>query len=753
MESLVCLDQYLNSHTGGLNYESFPNSMKEFMSTIHENFSEFDDLEWAGCLVESKKAEKLGYDLMPPLRVEEMEIECKEEEPRWIRKVEKPIPTRKEVVLYEDISFLQNLMDRERWIDQIIEAEFVATEKGKDFMTLDIDDVPCNYYSPTFMKNRSAPRGDSREYALKNVITQVPAPKKKVGVTVWAEGSKAMSRYSKAFGLDKLIVLYPEDLPSDKHESHVKYAATNAPGLEIEKIDTISLSKLAKISSQEFVEMYSLPKNSLFIINYLPQCMHLRHEFAYFVCIYLDREVIERSEVASLPPVQGDASYRLNHYQRWFHDKRPEIVSNGHGGIYDPLRKVRISYSQHGVFEDYIVNSNDMIGSDFVTRYISSMVEEDVDTKVKIAYSLEDKYPATDDEEDEINSDIDYSNILWQGGNEIPDLSQFNLPYEDVLYIPFLKTIEIETTSTGCLLWQGIKYGGFPRSRILTIAQDINYLVVVDIAYSRKDYFARRSRIPEKHRVPYNKNHIYACSYVVFFNTYSPVVSFKSTPLAYSPSGSRRGGSPDLKQYLLEGVGWNHTLGRLVLDEKSLIYGGPISFDYSSIKDKRFYEFDIQNRARTAFRFSTLDLHWEILSSSSTMILPIEFLRSTLFSKLKVQDVLDFTLNLIPYYSQSSDPDHDDIDLGEASYVVDNSFLDLPLNDELFDFESSFKPITVSDAINSRISDFRGYSVNTPSGSLMLDDGHAVILEPDSTFTIISVHTQEVLHRVSYLST
>jgi len=643
-----------------------------FMETIDPKAKVLDDECLRGYMIAKQMAADVGCTLGMFENVCDVPIDLKEQGSKLIFKEDRATPQRRNPPLFEDVRLATSLFERDNILSEIYHAEAVAAQSGKQFCHLTTDDVPCDHYYPNFMQERSQPRGDTREALMTKFADKFEAPQGcEVVTTIWAENSKAFGRYYDA-GFKKIIVLFPSDFPQSNYTRFKGYAQEKRPGLEIVCKDVASSCELFGMTSDEFIQIYNLDSSSFFLINFLPQFMHLRYGFSGFSCIYSDDSVLQNSEIGIVPDSFLSISALLDYYAIWFHENRPEMVKTGHGGIVDPIKRVRISYSQHGCFLDHWRSSSDFGEGAFIDQLLATYAGVVSESRLRLVKS------------DNIDGLLDYSqvgNLELYESSEAVDLSWVSLP-EGTIYFPSVNLIVMKSTLEGTVKHKDVVYGGFPHDRDIYGCEIEGAYYVMDVSFARKDFFARRSFIPERLRLPYSHQQIWDHAYVIFPSSAAKTGDYKTSLVTQR---EYLGQDSELRflEVIIPGLAWNVERKAIVYDENSYMYSGLFDFTYEPGGRRRYYEFDTQYAVRKSKNFRILDRSFELPASRSVQRVPPEVFQGMIVAAFHEKYLAGLIVEFISSYATYLD---------EADF---QGFVSMDSDDGLdFEFKSS---VSVSD--------------------------------------------------------
>lgn len=642
-----------------------------FLLAIDPDLSNFTPVQIAGLMSHKRKAALRGCGSVYPTNIVEIPIVHKVSYPKIIMKKDRPENVRKDVPLYEDIRYASQLFTRDNFLDDLSRAKDVAEFHGIDIQGLTIDEYPCDYYYDNFMTGPSKYGMDPSEISVKKAITRLGEERKSNKLTtIWAENSKALVRYALA-GFTHITVLYPDGYTKMHHERIKKYALEQCPGVEIVAKDICSEVELVQLTSEQFVEQYNLDKESTLMIHYLPQFMHLRYVFKDFSCMYLDEDVQLASHLMEIPVFDGSMAAMLNYYNCWFVENLMKGVIKGHCGIYDSIRRIRVSFSQHGAFLDHIRNVSDFGLADFVVQDLNTYVGLASALKLKICTKF---FPDVDIE-DELNETGDWEIFK----SSAIDVSWLDLP-QTVVYLPSVEFDVCETDPFGNLIFGNTVFPGFPPERRCHVVLNRNELCVLDIVYGRKDYYTRRKLIPPEFRVEASSIQMWEHAYIVFPFSSSPVTTFRVDSNIRLDILFNEKVFKSFNEWVFPGVAFNDELGKFVWDVNSYMYMGPFSFEHYVSGRERYYEFETQLSVRKALRFGSGDIFIEVPRSLSEDFITSENMQFLLTEVLpdNYRDIC--VVGMSPYFVGDS--------AGEYSEVADVIYDDVYEHDNLLDILS-----------------------------------------------------------------
>ena len=638
-----------------------------FLLNVDSDLGNFTDVQISGLISHKKKASLRGCGSVYPTNIQEIPIVHEESFPRIIMRKDRPDNVRQNVPLYEDVRYCSTLFGREVFLEDLQAAHDAADFHAIPFQSLTTDIYPCDYYYDNFMRGPSQYNVDPIEASAKKAIRLLGEERKTTTLTtIWAENSKALVRYAKA-GFNRIHVLYPSDFTKSHHAKIAKYALDACPGVEIFVVDVCSSKELLTMSSADLISRYKLDVNSTFMCHYLPQFLHLRYGFVDFSCMYLDESVKESSVEMEIPVFKVTMATILNYYNCWFAENMRKGVLSGHCGVYDPIRRIRLSFSQHGAFVDHIRNPSDFGASDFVINDVASFTGILSKTKLNICRKFF--------VEKEIKSDDISKDSFTLVKTKSVDISWLDLP-AGVLYFPSVDYFVVKTNNMGELLYNGVSYAGFPVDRDCYVVRDFPVLMVLDLAYVRKDFFARRRLIPPEYCVPFSRVQYWDLAYAVFPFSAGSVIQFS---VDYDLRFELLSSNKELRRYsewIIPGVAINKELNQFVWDSEMYTWIGPISFDFGDNPRKRYYEFKEQVAVRKALRFSNELGSCEIPHSLSTAVITAVNMESLLMDILppNIRDMC--MVNMSPYYVGVAESGYADIqqDLIEEEFGVDRLY-------------------------------------------------------------------------------
>jgi hypothetical protein len=533
-----------------------------------------DERHLQGLSSHHRKAEKAGCGTVFPSRIDTIPTKIKDDLPKVIKLDKKPNNVRVDEPDYVDIKFGLNLFSRNSILNILSQANDVASSLGKHFNALTTDDFPCDYFYPGFME-KPAVRKEDHEDAFKDMMRRLKSKKKYSHVTtIWAEDCKALMRYA-SLGAKKIDVLIPAGFSKVHYDRIYGYLVAEFPDVECVLLDIASESDLLSMTSDQFVERYNLERNSLFIINYCPQFLHLRTSFVDFFCAFLDLDSVGDYVEYSIPFSIEECDANRDFFSMYCLENYPECVKSGNFSLYDPVKSVAVSYAQHGCYIDRIFDSSLFEGDDYLVESIQSYIGRSTTSKLKVMYHVGDG----------VVENLNYNTSLQEAST--------NVSYMDVsgavLYLPSISYISLRTTDGGDLLIGDETLDGLPPDREVFVCADIEgHPKILDVVFSRKDFFDRRGLIPEVYRVPFSILPLWEYSYAVFPS------SFKVVPTYFVHDIGGNEHEVEFQQYVIPFVGWNADLGVPVSDEKVYSYVSPFRFDKFEHARARYYEFESQ---------------------------------------------------------------------------------------------------------------------------------------------------------------
>jgi hypothetical protein len=598
------------------------------------NHVEFDPRLVSGLAIAREKAARFeGGGLALPTYIEEKPLVAKVTPPKIVSRVDKPAFVEKNPITFADIGHLSRLFSRENFLKFQDECDRVCEKEGKNFEALTINDVNCDFYYDDFLMHPEVGgSGDTYDHSIKAAVGELVSHIKcEEIVTIWAEDSKALVRYA-ATGITKLTLLIPEGFSSTYLPNMEEWLYSAFPTIDYEAKPIARAAELLLMTSDQFVEKYSLNKDAAFIINFLPQFMHLRYAFKDFLCCFLDTSVVTDDYIRiQLPSSVDIMSAKLrDYYASWIKLTYPEQFATGHCGFYDPIARIRLSFSQHGCYFDHVRDPIDFGDLDYMVESISSFTGHPTESQLRVAYRtrLRDgsasSVPLAEDDLIELEDSADIDAVPWIFNEcDSTDLSWLVLP-EVVVYLPAVELLLVTTDAKGSVAVGSVVYSGFPPERAIQCYIHEGMLYVYDIIFPRKDFYSRRDYIPLLHRVKYTSYPAWDLSYAVFpfsrarIDNYS--VDFGKV-LDFFLDGDRTEDCV-FDEYIFPTVAWNSNLGIFVFDFSVYGYGSVLEFDYSTRSRDRFFEFGSHISLKKALRFEVDDCHFEFPFSDSVKVIP-----------------------------------------------------------------------------------------------------------------------------------
>jgi hypothetical protein len=656
-----------------------------FLACVDKDVSSFSELELKGLEIASAKARSKGCTIKAFDRIEDVPIQLEDKAPRQIIKQDVPVPVRKAEPMYEDINLLVTLCQRENVLNQLDLMDVAASALGKSRQTLTIKDFPCDYFPQGFLDSPSESGVDTVEFIEKKVIFNLPfSLNYDFIVTIWAEDSKAFMRYSKAFECNRIIVVYPSDRDSSKHDKYSGFAKEANPDIKISSYKfKENTSEIGKMDPLEFMSRIGATKNSIFISNYVPYSYGLGRHFRSSLCLFLDHEYVETSVIAPIPYVDVNShSYVSQFYQFWLMDNYPDIVKNGRGGLFDPVRSQRLSYSQHGAFLDDIVESSLLMFDGSIVDRVDRVMGLNVSVPLKVIYH---DRGILDDHVHNINFNISDSDlILVSPSNESIQVSKCYIQGSSPIFSPAIPYVVYESDPYGNVNTDGLNMVGFPPLKELRVVVIDSVPFVLDIKYAIKPFYDRRELIPFEYRLPLSSWPAWRKSYVTWSNTAVQFGTF-FVDVEEDVSISQSVRSGEFEQYTIMGIAWVPKLARMCFNGDSYLYMSKLNFaaDYLP-PPTRHAEFSDQYGVRKSLRLSiedsTLDslYHVEVTAVKDSLnreLVTAEDMDMLILNNIPVDLRNPIASYMIPYFL-----DHSDFTIqrdGVNSYVQNGFIVDL----------------------------------------------------------------------------
>jgi hypothetical protein len=355
------------------------------------------------------------------------------------------------------------------------------------------------------------------------------------------------------------------------------------------------------MSAEDFKNRYDLTGLETFVANYLPQFAHLKDAFAYFCIVCLDNDSVRGLPIKSFPPFSGTRTAHCQFLLNWIHANSPSDIKRGSYGIYDPTLGARISYREHSVYIDKLLDYS-TIGN----RASCMLVRLSVYSGNASNNNLKVLLPAS------LNPPVITEPIV--GSTDISKIKGLT----DVLYLPAIHLEKVQVDAHGTFQVGEDTYSGFRPFCPVKYAFIGNSLKVFDIGYKRKTFFERQRFIPSQYQVIPSSTIEWEHAYVVFPSSFCQIDTFAVSRFEYYQRLKVPKKKFSIQEKRIRGIGWNETIGAMVYDSRSSLLLTTRAFKYH--RPTGFYNsnYEFQNQSELKQRYFKSDGEWYAVIDSSS---------------------------------------------------------------------------------------------------------------------------------------
>lgn len=519
-------------------------------------------------------------DFMIPSNLGTVPLKTDPPPARVLSQVTRPEPQRTDPPLFEDINHMVNLITRDRVLTDIDVMSKICEEKGDPFFITPTD-FTCDYFYPGFMSapSRSGHYSHNAETLISAINNKLARDKPEKMISIWCEGAKALGRYARA-GVKKLVVVYPSGYPNGRHDD-LAAEVMEKYDIDIVRYD-FTEEELENMSSEDLAKATYTDSSYYFSSVYLPQYGYLKDHFYDYLITGFDYDYSDES-VVSLPPVDGTYAQRSQFYFNWITDNyKHKLHNNTSFGFYDLSKSIRVSYSEHGVWLDTLINPAKMGEQDYSIQPIQAKDGSYNPNGMKLLV----KVASTDFDVEIIDNprSVDLSVLGSVPGS---------------IYFPCTTITEVKSSHRGTLYLNGEEHRGFKPGLVYKTMMLSGVYYIVDVGYNRKFYYDRISKIPEKFLFKGSIYPEWKTNYILLLDSYDQVDHYCISRDAMIASLRSSRISIDIDVHEIDGVGWNPDISALVYDPSCSLSLGPfLSVLPKSSRTKDFFEFLDEYRLR-----------------------------------------------------------------------------------------------------------------------------------------------------------